>query len=163
MLRGVHRFLLLPAVEIVTVGAPFCAFKLLTGKLLLASSAWWWCVGAALVALGVIDVALNAVNLVALALGRERPVAVCTLAGAVGALRRENPGFSELGTSIDVLLSFTLVASMVWTGAIGSLGADLARAWAACTVLNVLGAGLGRVARALDTLTGTPEGAARDA
>lgn len=153
MLRRAHRLLLLPLVEIVTVGGPFCTFKLLTGRYLMGSPRYA-VLGYALLALGALDVVLNAVNFVALAVGKsERPLPVCTLTGLFRLARKSDPAFAELGTSLDVLLSFTLVATMVWSGSIPQLGPTFARVWSACTVLNVLGAGTGRVASALDKLT----------
>lgn len=122
----------------VTVGLPFCGFKVLSGL------SFGGPFGAALVALGAVDAVLNLANLAGLLLVRRRLVAACALAlaagGAGGDARRR-----DLGAALDVALSFALVALMIGLGRIAPLPPDRLRAWNACVILNVLGAGLGRL------------------
>lgn len=132
----------LPATEIVSVGLPFCAFKVLTG-VVARGEPGWAPVGWLLAGWGVIDLALNVINLGALVAVRRRVSGVCL---AQMALQRLRPaGGADLGLAIDVLLSFVLVAVMVGFGLIPRLGATEALVWNASVVLNVLGAGVGRV------------------
>lgn len=125
--------------EVLTVGLPFCGFKVLAG---LAFGGW---AGRALAALGAVDAAINLANLAGLLAARRRPFPVCSLALATGtfgsaplAKRR------ELGASLDVLLSFILVALMIGLGRLRAMPSAHLAAWNACVILNVLGAGLGR-------------------
>jgi hypothetical protein len=140
-----RRRWLLPCAEIVAVGLPFCAFKILTGGLLLDLPLAP--LGAALVALGAIDLALNLVNLVAWMTARRALSGVCLT--EVLARRLAGPHRGELGLALDVLLSFSLVALVVGLGLLGRLSPGAVRIWNVAVVLNVLGAGIGRVLAAL--------------
>lgn len=120
--------------EILTVGLPFCVFKLLTGVITLASP-----VGYALLALGFIDLALNLVNLVSLVVVRRRVSAVCLTELVLGRYD------ANLGLALDVFLSFALVALVVGFGWIVRLPPWALPVWNLAVVLNVLGAGAGRL------------------
>ncbi|MDD5304753.1 MAG: hypothetical protein PHS14_16785 [Elusimicrobia bacterium] len=135
--------------EVLTVGLPFCGFKILTGLSLTASAAAspLGLLGFLLIGLGALDGAINGVNLVGLLVNGRRPMAACALAlatrpfhGPAGSLRK----WRDLGNSLDVLLSFALVALMIAFGRLRSMPPDRLAAWNACVILNVLGAGLGR-------------------
>lgn len=134
---------MLAAAEIITVGLPFCAFKVLTGMALLEVGAVGR-VGIVLVALGAIDLAYNLLNLGALVVGRRRLVAVCLLAHVQRRFSRSTPP-SDLGIAVDVFLSFALVALVVGGGLIPRIRADLLPVWNVAVVLNVLGAGMSRL------------------
>ncbi|NVB79137.1 MAG: hypothetical protein HOV81_12120 [Kofleriaceae bacterium] len=129
---------ILPSAEILTVGIPFCAFKLLTGHIALGSP--FAPLGYALLALGSIDLVLNLVNLVALLAMRRRISAVCLTEAA---LRRR--GSDDIGLALDVFLSFGLVALVVGCGLLLRLPAWALPIWNIAVVLNVLGAGVGRL------------------
>jgi hypothetical protein len=141
------RSALLPFVEIVTVGLPFCAFKALTGVILL-DVAPLPPLGYLLLALGAVDLALNLGNLVSLLAVQRRVTGVC-LADVV--LRRlggaKAPG--DLGLAVDVFVSFALVAAVIGFGLLSHLPAWGLVSWNAAVVLNVLGAGAGRLFAAL--------------
>lgn len=128
----------MPAVEILTVGLPFCAFKLLTGAIVGSP------LGYVLVALGAIDLVLNLVNLVALVAVHRRVSSVCLVE-----LVLRQFGKAELGLAIDVFLSFGLVALVVGLSWIPRMPADGLPLWNLAVVLNVLGAGVGRLFSAL--------------
>lgn len=125
--------------EILTVGIPFCAFKVLTGLILLDIIAP---AGYALIALGAVDLVLNVVNLVASLVASRRLGGVC-LAEVV--LRRS----PSLGLAIDVFVSFGLVAIVIGAGLLSQLPSSLLPIWSVAVVLNVLGAGVGRLVGAL--------------
>lgn len=135
-----ERWLALCA-EILTVGLPFCVFKSLTGCIALAASP----AGYALIALGAIDLALNLINLVSLLVRRRRfgPFCVAELL-----LRRVHPE-ARLGLAVDVFFSFALVALVIGAGLIGRLPPRALALWNVAVVLNVLGAGTGRLLAAL--------------
>ncbi|HEX7701504.1 MAG TPA: hypothetical protein VF403_12295 [Kofleriaceae bacterium] len=124
------------AVEILTVGLPFCAFKLVTG--LIALDTAFAPLGYALLALGTVDLVFNALNLVALVAAHRRLTGAC-LAELV--LR----GRHDLALALDVFLSFSLVAAVVGLGLIVRIPAWAMPIWNFAVVLNVLGAGIGRL------------------
>jgi hypothetical protein len=137
---------LLPAAEILTVGLPFCVFKLLTGMIMLQSASLVP-LGYALLVLGVIDVALNTANLAALLVTRRRVSGVCLLDIV---LRRFGAAKGpDLGLALDVFLSFGLVAVVIGFGLLAKLPIWALLLWNAAVVLNVLGAGVGRLFAAL--------------
>jgi hypothetical protein len=140
----------LPSAEILTVGIPFCVFKLLTGVIALRSPALAPA-GYALLALGSVDLLMNVANLIALLVTRKRLGAVC-LSEVV--LRRF--GDSELGLAVDVFLSFGLVAIVVGFGLLLRVPDWALPIWNLAVVLNVLGAGVGRLFAALRRVGSAP-------
>lgn len=136
------------ALEVLTVGFPFCGFKALAGALALASAhPAVRALGAALTALGAADAAINAANLAALAFRRRRAMAACALSAALPARLR------DVGDSLDTVLAFTLVAVVIGGGLLPGLTPREMLAWNACVVLNVLGAGLLRLGASLRGLS----------
>jgi hypothetical protein len=135
----------LDAMEVVTTGLPFCTFKAITGLHLLQLGAA--VPGVGLLALAAVDTAMNLANLASLAVVGRRGVAACAL-GAVArrVSRAAEPAHREdLGNAADVALSFALVAGVVGLGQIPALPAFHLQVWNGAVVLNVLGAGLGRL------------------
>jgi hypothetical protein len=139
----------LDLLEVLTVGLPFCGFKILTGLSLADSAAIFplGLLGGLLVGLGVLDAIINAVNLAGLLINGRRPLAACSFALAL------RPRWRELGNALDVFLSFALVALMIGAGRLRSLPPDQLSTWNACVILNVLGAGLGRFGDSLRNLS----------
>jgi len=125
--------------EIVTVGIPFCAFKLLTGAIALGSPAAG--LGYVLVGLGAIDLVLNTINLVTLLTMRRRVSAVCLTEVVLAGGR----GDASLGLAIDVFVSFGLVAVVVGASLLSRLSPWQLMVWNIAVVLNVLGAGIARL------------------
>jgi hypothetical protein len=117
---------------------PFCVFKLVTGLIALDSAAAP--VGYALVALGSIDLVLNTLNLFALLVLRRRISGVCL----ADVLLRDG-----LGLAVDVFLSFGLVAIAIGAGLLSDAPAWTLPIWNIAVVLNVLGAGVGRLLEAM--------------
>lgn len=137
--------------EIVTVGLPFCAFKVLTGVLLLGMRGLA-AVGGALVVLGALDLVINLVNLGALLVGRPRPLGTCLLEIAMRRWRPTRADWHEVGVSADVMFAFALVALVIGGGFFPSLPPLGRLLWSLSTVLNVLGAGLGRLTSSVAAL-----------
>ncbi len=137
---------LLPAVEIVTIGLPFCAFKVLTGLVLLEHGAAP--AGYALIALGAIDLALNLVNLGTL-LGLRRAVSGVCLSDVVMRRLGRSGARPDLGLALDALLSFGLVAIVIGFGLLRHLPRWGLVTWNVAVILNVIGAGLSRLWAAL--------------
>jgi hypothetical protein len=117
--------------EILTVGLPFCAFKLLTGLVAYPSP-----VAYPLLILGAIDAVLNVVNLFV-----KVPTCFTDLV-----LRRH-----ELALALDVFISFALVAIVIGFSLLPRLPAWALPIWSAAVILNVLGAGVGRLLAATRT------------
>jgi len=128
--------------EILTVGLPFCVFKLLTGAIALGTAAAP--LGYALLALGAIDAVLNLANLVSWLAVRRRVGGVC-----LADLASRRLGGGDLGLAIDVFLSFALVAVVVGAGLFARMPAGTLVWWNVAVVANVLGAGIGRLFAAL--------------
>ncbi len=135
--------------EVLTVGFPFCAFKVLTGLIFL-SMPFGAAPGFLLVALGTVDAALNLINLGAFVGGREeRVVSACVLHRVTRAIRPNDRAWDELGLSIDTMLSFALVAIVIGGSLLVHLAKPALSVWSVSVVLNVLGAGLGRLTESL--------------
>lgn len=135
----------LAAAEIAVVGLPFCAFKLLAGLIALEGFAP---AGYLLLALGAADAGLNTANLIALIARRRRVAAVCL----AELLLSRRP---QLALALDVLISFSLVAIVVGAGWLARLPAWGLAAWNVAVILNVVGAGVGRVVAAVRRETPT--------
>lgn len=134
-------------IEIISVGFPYCAYKIVSGLALLKESPAGWL----LVGLGVLDTFMNLINLAAFG----RPVfGICTLHWMA---TRISPRFSDLGVATDVCLSCGLVASMIALRALRVLGPDALQVWNLAVVLNVLGAGFGRLSSSLRALKKRPD------
>jgi len=143
--------------EVVTVGLPFCAFKGLVGSLLVTRGHFF---GAGLLALAATDAAFNVVNLATLVTRGQRLWSTCLLSAIAQRTRLFKGASSEyladFGSSLDVMLSFTVVALMVGLSQIGTMPPDHIQIWNGAVVLNVLGAGLSRFR---DSVTRRPRAA----
>lgn len=133
--------------EIITIGLPFCAFKCLTG---LHYHQHW------LLSLGIIDLIINLTNLLSLALKKKRVIDACFLSLIVRLVKKPQdhmlPHWQDLGNSLDVLLSFILVAYVIGMGDIGSFGKEELMIWNIAVVLNVIGAGSSRLTNSIRNL-----------
>ena len=136
----------LESLEVLSVGLPFCVFKIAAGAIFRARGGAWALAGQALLALGAVDVVFNAANFAGLVLIRRRVLDACFLSFAArslsGTARRSRWSLQEFGNALDVLISFSLVAFLVGSGRLKDLGSPLSGYWNAAVVLNVLGAGL---------------------
>lgn len=137
---------ILPSTEILTVGLPFCVFKLLTGMLALESTTPRP-LGYVLLALGSVDAAINLINLATVLVLRRRVIGACLLDIVLRAAKLSRS--DDLGLALDVFVSFGLVAIVVGFGLIAALPAELVAVWNVAVVLNVLGAGIGRLVAAI--------------
>lgn len=126
--------------DVITIGLPFCVFKITAG---LFFGQYW------LIALGLIDLFINAANLFSLLLKKRRIFDSCLLAWVgyqfVKKAQENKHNWQELGESIDVLLSFIIVAFVIGLGHITNFNASSVWWWNLAVVLNVLGAGSARL------------------
>lgn len=137
--------------EVLTVGLPFCAFKLLTGGLMVSITGPAPAIGVPLLGLGIADLGINAVNAGGLALSGRRPLPPCTLAAITRALRGSRPVWvwQEVGASMDVLLSMSIVAGIIGAGWIPLFSPRSLDLWNLAVITNVLGAGVARLGASL--------------
>ena len=138
-----------------TIGFPFIGYKLLAAVLLLTmfETPPMLALAGLFLALAGVDLVLNTVNLLALVVCGHRLVPVCLLSWVIGhtPLKRR---FSDLGEALDVMLSFGIVACVVGINLFPQLMAVSMACfylWNACTVANVLGAGIARLTASLRT------------
>jgi hypothetical protein len=134
--------------ETLTVGLPFCGFKIMTGDFY--GQPW-------LVALGLIDAAINLANMIGIIFFKRRILNACFLSLVVNFFKRPTADakmkWEDLGNSLDVLLSFILVAVMIAYGNLKLLPGPQLLCWNISVVLNVLGAGLGRLTASIKNLS----------
>jgi hypothetical protein len=127
-------------IEIISVGLPFCIFKVVTGIYL---NQYW------LILLGGIDLLINVANILSVLISKERVTESCFFAWIILKVGKINPTvkdkWHDLGNSIDVLLSFTLVAYMIGSGAIVDVPGRQLTLWNVSVVFNVFGAGYSRL------------------
>jgi hypothetical protein len=133
--------------EIVTVGLPFCVFKIIAG---LFFHQYW------LTAFGVIDLLFNTANLFGVLVKKRRVVDTCFLAFLVRIFKKPRPErkslWEDFGNSLDVFLSFVIVALVVGGGFIPAFPALYLNLWNASVILNVIGAGSGRMTSSIRNL-----------
>lgn len=133
--------------EIVTIGLPFCAFKILSG--LFFNQHW-------LLALGVIDLIFNTINFFSLIFLNRRVLDVCFFSFLVRKLKRplpeRSPKWEDFGNSLDVFFSFLLVAYVIGGGFIPALPERFLAIWNVSVILNVIGAGSSRMSASIQSL-----------
>jgi hypothetical protein len=143
-LTTASRHWVIASTEIVVVGLPFSAFKVLTG-VAAAGLPSLGVVGSLLIGLGALDSLINVVNLGSFVLRRRPATDVCVSDFVVRRLAPED----DLGVALDVFVSFGLVAVVVGLGLIARMPSWALPIWNVAVVLNVLGAGVGRLYGAL--------------
>lgn len=136
-----------PLFEILTVGLPFCAFKLIAGVAL--SQDW-------LTAWGIADTFINTLNFGWLIFARRRITEVCLLSLLMRLMRRpasdQLARWQDLGAAGDMFLSFAIVAFMLGGGFLPGLPRLHLQAWNLSVILNVLGAGSMRLSASIKGL-----------
>ena len=141
--------------EVLSVGLPFCVFKIAAGAALRCGD--WRAAGTALIALGAVDLLFNGANLAGLVLIRRRVLDACLFSFVArsfqASARKSRRTLQDLGNSLDVLISFSLVAYMVGAGRFRILTPRLLTFWNAAVVCNVLGAGLARFTESVRNLS----------
>lgn len=138
-----------------TIGFPFIGYKFAAAMLLFTASEspLMRALGCAFLALAIADFAFNTINLAALTFLGHRVVPVCLLSWLIG-LSPLRHRFSDLGEALDVMLSFGIVALVVGINlfpALLAISPVCFYVWNACTVTNVLGAGIARLSTSLSS------------
>jgi len=133
--------------EIITIGLPFCAFKCVSG---LFFHNYW------LVGLGVIDFFINIFNLLFVIVKKRRALDACFFSVLIRLIKRPSAHrksqWQDFGNSLDVLVSFSLVAYVIGGGFINSFPVDYLFVWNTSVILNVFGAGSSRITTSIKNL-----------
>lgn len=131
------QFFVRPAFLSVTIGIPFCLYKLLCGvaavrigsSLLPAlAGAGWFIIGWA-----ALDLCMNAGRAVLDLAGREAPFEYCTVA-QLGRM----VGMPMVFLAVDTLLAFSIICFMLWSGWIAVLTPAESSLWYGATTLNLI-------------------------
>jgi hypothetical protein len=139
------------ALEITTVGLPFCAFKIITGLHIYSTfeNSSLKLLGLFFIIFGVFDLIVNGLNLLSVVALRKRITATCMLSFLSKLYSKRSTldasSLHDFGTSLDVLIAFILVAMMVGFSQIAQLPRTQINIWNLAVVFNVLGAGLARI------------------
>jgi len=134
----IESFFSTPTFQALTIGVPFCIFKLLFGLLALRAAAEPG--SAALAAFGWLivvwaatDLSMNLARVLFHLSGRASPIEYCAIAQA-GRLF----GRPRLFLAIDTLISFSIICFVLWSGWIVQLGRVESYLWYAATTLNLI-------------------------
>ncbi len=136
MKRANDRFFLTPTFQALTIGVPFCIFKLLFGLLalrtdeppvLLLSLGWL------VIAWSFADLLMNLARVFLDLAGRESSIEYCTIA-QVGRLFNR----ARLLLAIDTLVTFSIICFVLWSGWIVRLSLYESYLWYAATTLNLI-------------------------
>ncbi|NVO66559.1 hypothetical protein [Methanofollis tationis] len=133
----IQRFFRRPFFLSLTIGIPFCLFKLLFGVSAVRIGScshplltlFGWCV----VAWAGIDLLMNAGRAVLDLSGKSSPFDYCTIA-QIGRIFHMPMVF----LAVDTLLSFSIICAMLWSGWIATLSLSESYLWYAATTLNLI-------------------------
>ena len=126
-----------PTFQALTIGVPFCIFKLLFGMLSIRigtlQSSFLVYFGWRLISWASVDLAMNLARVFFHLSGRESSVEYCSIA-QVGRLFKR----PRLFLAIDTLLSFSIICFVLWSGWIRYLSITESYLWYAATTLNLI-------------------------
>jgi divalent metal cation (Fe/Co/Zn/Cd) transporter len=134
----IESFFSTPTFQALTIGVPFCIFKLLFGLLALRAaseqgSATLTAFGWLIAAWAATDLSMNLARVVFHLSGRASPIEYCAIAQA-GRLF----GRPRLFLAIDTLISFSIICFVLWSGWIMQLSQAESYLWYAATTLNLI-------------------------
>ena len=132
-----ESFFSTPTFQALTIGVPFCIFKLLFGLLALRAadqgSAALTAFGWLIVVWAATDLSMNLARVFFHLSGKASPVEYCAIAQA-GRLF----GRPRLFLAIDTLISFSIICFVLWSGWIVRLARVESYLWYAATTLNLI-------------------------
>ncbi len=134
--KAIDRFFLTPTFQALTIGVPFCIFKLLFGMLALRTgvpSASLSALGWMVIAWSVADLIMNLARVFLDLAGRESYIEYCTIAQAGRLFNR-----ARLFLAIDTLVTFSIICFVLWSGWIVRLSLHESYLWYAATTLNLI-------------------------
>jgi hypothetical protein len=147
------RFFSRPLFLSLTIGIPFCIFKMLFGisavrigadSSVLLSTGGWLIIGWAMTDL-VMNLGREAFDL----MNRPAPFEYCSIA-QIGRFF----GMPLVFLAFDTLLTFTIICTMLWTGWIARLNSSESALWYAATTLNLISLSLVILFNEIRTLQG---------
>lgn len=126
-----------PSFQALTIGVPFCIFKLLFGILSIRTGTEQSLIlvyfGWLIIAWASVDLFMNLARVFFHLSGHESPVEYCIIAQA-GRLF----GRPSLFLAIDTFLSFSIICFVLWSGWIRYLSTTESYLWYAATTLNLI-------------------------
>lgn len=132
-----RRFFTRPLFLSLTIGVPFCIFKLLFGitavRIGSGTSVFLSAGGWLIIAWALADLAMNLGREVYDLMDRPAPFEYCTIA-QLGRFFDAPLVF----LAFDTLLTFTIICTMLWSGWIARLGSTETILWYAATTLNLI-------------------------
>jgi hypothetical protein len=130
------RFFLTPTFQALTIGVPFCIFKLLFGLLALRTSALYGSLSALgwlVIAWALADLLMNLARVFFHTAGLAAPIEYCTIAQAGRLFRKP-----RLFLAIDTMITFSIICFVLWSGWIVHLSQQESYLWYAATTLNLI-------------------------
>jgi hypothetical protein len=126
-----------PAFQALTIGVPFCIFKILFGVLSerigTGQQNLLVLFGGLIILWASVDLVMNLVRASLDVIGRESPIEFCTIA-QLGRLFRK----PKLFLAIDTLIAFVIICFVLWSGWIKLLTTNESYLWYAATTLNLI-------------------------
>jgi hypothetical protein len=130
-----------PAFQALTIGLPFCIFKLLFGRMALmasgeeagALSLLFWYLGWLVVIWASADLLMNFGRIYFQIAGKPSPIEYCTIAQAGRLFNRP-----RLFLAVDTLVSFSVICFALWSGWIVRLTVIESYLWYSATTLNLI-------------------------
>jgi hypothetical protein len=133
----IQKFFRRPFFLSLTIGIPFCIFKLLFGIVAIGiespSFPFLPAAGWLIIAWAGIDLLLNAGRAVLDLFSRKSPFEYCTIA-QIGRFF----GMPAVFLALDTVIAFTIICLMLWSGWITRLTPPEAYLWYAATTLNLI-------------------------
>jgi hypothetical protein len=134
-----------PAFQALTIGLPFCIFKLLFGRMALmasgeeagALSLLFWYLGWLVVIWASADLLMNFGRIYFQIAGKPSPIEYCTIAQAGRLFNRP-----RLFLAVDTLVSFSVICFALWSGWIVRLTVIESYLWYSATTLNLISSSL---------------------
>ncbi|HNX10454.1 MAG TPA: hypothetical protein PKL29_10075 [Methanothrix sp.] len=133
-----ESFFTSPAFQALTIGVPFCTYKLLFGLLagrvgLEQSKDLLFVLSWLILAWALVDLLMNMIRVVYFLAGWPSPVEYCIIAQAGRLFHRPS-----LFLAIDTLVSFSIICFVLWSGWIAFLSQLESYLWNAATTLNLI-------------------------
>jgi hypothetical protein len=126
-----------PTFQALTIGVPFCIFKLLFGIQLIRAGAGQSsiliAIGWLVIAWAFVDLIMNLSRVFFDLSGRDSPMEYCTIAQAGRFFGRP-----RLFLAIDTFLSFSIICIALWSGWIKYLSTVESYLWYVATTLNLI-------------------------
>ena len=131
---AIQRFFVRPFFLSLTIGIPFCIFKLLFGVTAFRTGTpGFVLLGAVVVVWACLDLLMNTCRSAFDLAGRPAPFEYCTIA-QIGRLVHRPLAF----LAVDTLLSFLIICLMLWSGWITHLSPLESYLWYGATTLNLI-------------------------